>query len=181
MENLAIKWNIQFEDVMSAFQGVEVALRNDWLNVKVEKLELMTKDPQLSKISEQLVRAKNKEFMKLQKLVNYDYILNKDKKEIMQDISRRAEVAKHHATTFTRTAKITLARSSNFTDAINAGAKKFEYRGPTYNARLFCADKVGRVFTLDEIMGMSNGQLDPVYCFCGGYNCRHRWLPVWDG
>lgn len=34
------------------------------------------------------------------------------------------------------------------------------------------------IYTLAEINNMSNGQLEPVIAYGGGYNCRHEWRPI---
>lgn len=47
------------------------------------------------------------------------------------------------------------------------------------NSRHFCRVHLDRVFTLDHVELMDNGQgLSPVRIFRGGHRCRHRWTPV---
>jgi len=53
--------------------------------------------------------------------------------------------------------------------------------GAVAGARPFCRERVGKVYSIDEIRGMSNGQGLAVEYFCGGWNCRHRWVAVASG
>lgn len=65
----------------------------------------------------------------------------------------------------------------------DAGFTKYLYIGPDDDViRPFCADRVGRVFTLEEIEEWADDPnapegLDPKI-FGGGYNCRHKLIPV---
>lgn len=71
--------------------------------------------------------------------------------------------------------------------AREGGAEKWEYFGDTEkDTRDFCRSMLGRVMTEDEIrekwsseswQGKSDG--DP-FIVCGGYNCKHEWLPVFE-
>jgi len=51
------------------------------------------------------------------------------------------------------------------------------------NTRPFCRRLVGKVFAVEQIEAMNNGQLAPVKVYAGGWNCIHSWLwvdPDWD-
>lgn len=55
----------------------------------------------------------------------------------------------------------------------------FAYMGPVdAKTRDFCLSHVGKVYTREQIDGMSNGQLSNVFLTGGGYNCRHVWQEV---
>lgn len=54
----------------------------------------------------------------------------------------------------------------------------FRYDGPVTNMRPFCAARIGQVFSLKEIRAMKSPNGLPVEQYCGGYNCRHRWVRV---
>lgn len=59
----------------------------------------------------------------------------------------------------------------------------FIYLGPIDKVtRPFCSGVLtGRtpaIYTLSEINGMKNDQIEPVITYGGGYNCRHVWRPV---
>jgi len=66
----------------------------------------------------------------------------------------------------------------------SAGLKDGLYYGDARaNTRPFCLRCIGRVFTLEQIQKMDNGQLSPVKIYAGGWNCIHSWLwvdPEWD-
>jgi hypothetical protein len=59
----------------------------------------------------------------------------------------------------------------------------FYYGDARVNTRPFCLRCIGKVFTLQDIEQMDNGQLSPVKIYAGGWNCIHSWLwvdPEWD-
>ena len=53
------------------------------------------------------------------------------------------------------------------------------YDGPDdAKKRPFCRAVIGRVYTLEAIRRLDNGQGLPVETYRGGYNCRHRLSPI---
>jgi len=44
--------------------------------------------------------------------------------------------------------------------------------------REFCAAHIDKVYSLGEVENMQNNFGQPALVYCGGYNCRHRWAPV---
>ena len=55
----------------------------------------------------------------------------------------------------------------------------FAYFGPVDDrTRSFCLQRVGKVYTRQQIDRMDNGQLGNVFLSGGGYNCRHTWTEV---
>lgn len=62
------------------------------------------------------------------------------------------------------------------------GIEKFEYVGPYDKVtRPFCRERVGGIFTREQILSWDNDQGLPASIYLGGYNCRHRLEPVIDG
>lgn len=60
-----------------------------------------------------------------------------------------------------------------------AGLNNFLYAGPKDERnRPFCAERVNKVFSREQIATWDNGQGLPADIFCGGYNCRHELVPV---
>ena len=56
---------------------------------------------------------------------------------------------------------------------------KFEYFGANDGrTRSFCREHIGKVYTLNQIEKLDNGQGLSVLQYKGGYNCRHDWIPV---
>jgi hypothetical protein len=55
---------------------------------------------------------------------------------------------------------------------------RFLYTGPADpKNRAFCMQHVGKTYTKEQILNMSNDQGTVVWLTCGGYKCRHRWTP----
>jgi hypothetical protein len=94
---------------------------------------------------------------------------------------------RRYASTYVRDATSQYSRASSMSMAREAGAEKWEYFGDTEkDTRDFCRSMLGRVMTEGEIrekwsseswQGKSDG--DP-FIVCGGYNCKHEWLPVFE-
>lgn len=94
---------------------------------------------------------------------------------------------RRYASTYVRDATSQYSRASSMAMAREAGIQKWEYFGDTEkDTRDFCRSMLGRVMTEDEIrekwsseswQGKSDG--DP-FIVCGGYNCKHEWLPVFE-
>ena len=94
---------------------------------------------------------------------------------------------RRYASTYVRDATSQYSRASSIAIAKEAGIEKWEYFGDTEkDTREFCRNMLGRVMTEDEIrekwsseswQGKSDG--DP-FIVCGGYNCKHEWLPVFE-
>lgn len=66
-----------------------------------------------------------------------------------------------------------------------AGVQRYKYAGPRSGTaktpdapRPFCRSLLGRVFTVEEIQQMNNGQTSNVFTTGGGFKCRHRWVPI---
>lgn len=63
--------------------------------------------------------------------------------------------------------------------AVKAGISRFLYVGPRdYRNRPFCTERIGNIYSRDEILAMENDHGLPVILFCGGWGCRHVWAPV---
>jgi hypothetical protein len=63
-----------------------------------------------------------------------------------------------------------------------AGVKRYRYAGATPE-RPFCQSLLStgnpsKPYRIEEIQMMDNGQTSNVFATRGGYNCRHRWIPV---
>ena len=70
-------------------------------------------------------------------------------------------------------------RVVQYEQARMAGLNSFLYAGPRDERnRPFCAERVNKVFSREQISQWDNGQGLPADIFCGGYNCRHELVPV---
>lgn len=107
-----------------------------------------------------------------------DSYQNDDKDKAIKLMKVLVNKATFRAETLISTMSIANNRANAFTKAADKGIKKFKYVGAESNAREFCRTKVNKVYTIEEINNLDNGQGLPVKYFCGGYNCRHRWVAV---
>ena len=80
--------------------------------------------------------------------------------------------------TLSRTFSRGIDRLINFNQAMVIGIKYFKYVGNPTPERDFCKLHYGKTYHIDEIDKLDNGQIPDVFTNCGGYNCRHMWLPV---
>lgn len=70
-------------------------------------------------------------------------------------------------------------RSVTKRKAKELGLEKFIYLGPDDSiTRPFCRERVGNIYTLDEIDSWDNDTDLPADIYLGGYNCRHQLRPV---
>ncbi len=99
--------------------------------------------------------------------------------ELENIIAHRVAGVRHKARTIGNTALLAFTRADRFRKADVAGVQKFKYVGPSPE-RAICREWYKRTFTLSEINQLDNKQISPVRLYCGGYNCRHQWIPVID-
>lgn len=107
------------------------------------------------------------------------YIQADEPKKALAVMNNLSSVAKTRGGTILNTLEIGNNRANVIENAKKRGITKFRYEGPTgILSRGFCKSRVGNVYTIEEIELMDNMQRLPVLYFCGGYNCRHRWVAV---
>lgn len=96
-------------------------------------------------------------------------------------VDGKSDEIKARIDTELNTAVAGFSRAINQKKAADAGANKFLYEGPDDGrTRPFCAERVGKIFTLDEIKSWDNDQGLPAEIYLGGWNCRHRLLAMSD-
>lgn len=84
-----------------------------------------------------------------------------------------------HLNTEIRTQTLAFNRSVTLQKSEDLGLELFLYVGPEDDiTRPFCRERVGQIFTRDEIDGWDNGQGLPANVYLGGYNCRHHLRPI---
>lgn len=106
-------------------------------------------------------------------------------KEMLDVLTYRFGISSGKSQTLIETTVRGFDRASTFAAANNAGITTFIYDGPSSNIRPFCEDLIkrssrGEKFTLADIERLDNGQGLNVIVHCGGYNCRHRWKPLFS-
>jgi hypothetical protein len=101
------------------------------------------------------------------------------KEVVGKDMARYASQQVHDALT-------QFDRTVNTKIALDSGAEKFVYRGSDdEKTRSFCRKHVGKTYTIDEINEIWQGEWSGksssnAFVSAGGYNCRHRFRPVFD-
>lgn len=98
-------------------------------------------------------------------------------KTIARRVADKVNATSHQIQTASNTSGMAMDRALRIEQAQAAGVEYFLYDGPP-GERDFCNHKVGKVFHIDQIRKMRNGQSLPVEYYCGGYNCRHDWVPL---
>lgn len=96
-----------------------------------------------------------------------------------KDMARYASQQVHDALT-------QFDRTVNTKIALDSGATKFKYTGTLVaKSRPHCREHFGKVYTIDEINEIWQGEWSGksssnAFVSAGGYNCRHRFRPVFD-
>lgn len=99
--------------------------------------------------------------------------------QIVRDLGAVLDDTEPHVRTAYDTAVSIYGRQVEALQAGDDPATPFLYAGPAdAKMRPFCAERVGRVFTREDVDAMDNGQLDNVFQTGGGYNCRHQFIEV---
>lgn len=109
-----------------------------------------------------------------ERLVNVDVEQKNAIRRIFEDVML-SEKQKSYVKTWVHTLEASASQAQFIKTSLESGIKYYKYVGPPPE-RGFCKQHYGKTYTIDEIVSLSNGQgLDPLL-FCGGYNCRHRWV-----
>jgi len=104
------------------------------------------------------------------------------KNENFREITRRLigtdEKVTLYADTIARTQVKGYARTAKAEKARIAEVFLYEYAGILRRTtRPFCRALLGTTHHIDRINQMRNGNLNPVWQYCGGWNCYHDWEP----
>ena len=113
-----------------------------------------------------------------QKAVNkvLDLIKDGNTDDAVKAIKRAANTVHYRAATIVNTLQIGKSRATAFDMAVANGAKRAKYVGAKLNARPACLKRLNNTYTIAEIEAMPDEQGLAVKDFCGGHNCKHRWL-----
>ena len=137
-------------------------------------------------LTEKIFRDQGNEFARLEGEINQELVtrvselLGQDKwqSEIKNAIEDILGKELSYAETLTNTAIQGFSRVHTIADVLKQPEAKMKYVGPPAE-RPFCQHHLGNTYTIAEIRRMSNGQGLWVLIYCGGYNCKHRWLRVY--
>ncbi len=99
--------------------------------------------------------------------------------DLVRDVAKVVDSAESRIQTLYDTAVSIYGRQVEGEAAGDDPETPFAYMGPVDDkTRDFCLDRVGKVFTRQEIDEMDNAQIANVFLTGGGYNCRHVWQEV---
>lgn len=98
--------------------------------------------------------------------------------EIENKIRKTGKAWGGHARNLRNTVEIAYNRATSLDIQRKAGFEFFRLVGPVLGARQWCKDHIDKVYTIEEIEKLNNGQGLAVREFAGGYNCRHHWEGV---
>ncbi len=99
-------------------------------------------------------------------------------KELATNISKVGGQASAYADTLAKTQVKRFGRISKYNKSLIADVQYYEYAGILHETiRPFCYACLRKIFRIDKILRMKNGNLEPVIINCGGWNCIHDWEP----
>lgn len=92
---------------------------------------------------------------------------------------RRIKIEERHIETEIFTTKLALNNLKRAAEFKNGGVQHLRYAGPSGTERPFCKEHINRVYKIQEAEKIKNHFGQPALVYAGGYNCRHRWVPVY--
>lgn len=126
-------------------------------------------------INENIQRRLIKIFNKHLQSLNYD--------ELKDEVTKVLNLQKHYQNTIVNTTIAGLDNIKNINNKVNEYIKhnrnlpKFKFAGAPPE-RPFCKLHYNKIYTIEQIKTLNNGQGLPVISHLGGYNCRHFWQLV---
>lgn len=99
--------------------------------------------------------------------------------ELTRELSSIDQKAERYARTLAFTQIKRYGRAGKYQKALLAGVEYFQYGGVLRETtRRFCRICLHKIFHINTIFRMRNGNLEPVILNCGGWNCIHNWEPA---
>lgn len=120
----------------------------------------------------------------MQRAIDLGVSSNASLAEVTQAVADAIEVTFSKAGAAVETAVMGAGRLALMRQAERGGEAAgeemlFLYDGPDDGkVREFCADNVGKVFTMEALKALDNGTGFPVVPYLGGVRCRHRASPI---
>jgi len=102
---------------------------------------------------------------------------NIDYNKATKDITALLGGVDRYTKTLLNTGLGVITESIRINNAVTAGIGYYKYSG-VIPEREFCIKHYNKVYTLDQINKLDNGQGLSVLFYRGGYNCRHFWKPI---
>lgn len=183
----AVKLFLEQNNIASALQSEVMSNAQQ----QIKSLSKTTMRPELRAATQTLYRAMSEGVARIKSQIVSDIESSlqdglkagKSSKEMLDVLTYRFGISSGKSQTLIETTARGFDRASTFAKASEAGVERFVYDGPSTNVRPFCENlikrsKNGESFSLSDIDQLDNGQGLKVIIHCGGYNCRHRWKPL---
>jgi len=101
------------------------------------------------------------------------------RRRLLSDLARTIDRSEAQIATLYDTTVSIYGREVEAASATPGKATRFVYLGPVDDkTRPWCLQYVGRVLNRQEIDGLDNGQIGPVFLTGGGWRCRHQWTEI---
>lgn len=128
-----------------------------------------------------LEKTMSKLFTVRNTITSFEY----NRKDIFDFLVQNTKVSPQHAFTVANTELMGIDRLSRKMQGDKLGFNEYKYLGPDDDlTRPFCAEHIGVVRDKSYWENVQNETgPNPVFEYCGGYNCRHRlvmWLTDWQ-
>jgi hypothetical protein len=108
---------------------------------------------------------------------SYGLLTQRPVNDLLDDLAESIDVETTQARTLYDTTVNVFGRQVEAMKAKDGDV--FAYMGPAdVKLRPFCRERVGKVFTREQIDAMDNGQLPQPFLTGGGHNCRHTFVAV---
>jgi len=156
---------------------VEKELEKSFMDEKVKPI-----DENVKKQLNELIKKSNFAVTELQQKIEKELIKSLNSGDFVKSLERglrKIKVAERHINTEIYTTKAALNNLKKSMDYKTAGVKYLRYAGPLGTERPFCKLHINKVYKFEEVEEMLNNFGQPALIYCGGYNCRHRWVPMY--
>lgn len=181
------KFGIGFEEAEAARKRFEKKLMDEWVNSKTKEKDSKIKNTGADNNADgAFAKIKGKVNRDIKRTIDRALKRKLSQAETQKLLKRILNGIKADAATIGRTARMGKIRSDFIIKSLQNGIIHFRFAGPTGasrtmdRARDFCLRHLGKVFSIEEILALDNGQGLPVLIYMGGYNCRHWWEAVPD-
>jgi len=181
LERLSEKFQIELSEAETARKSIENKFMNEWVDKRTE-----LSDSGAFNLTANFAKVGGKLNTDVFRAIDRGLRNNMSMKQISDLVRRVGVLGEHHSRTAGRTAKMGKLRTEYLANHLKAGCKEFKYAGPTGASatqdepRDFCRKHLGKIYTIEQILKLNNGQGLSVLIYMGGYNCRHRWEAVYN-
>ena len=181
LKKLSMQYDVGFAKADSIRKNIEKSLLNLWADERTTKTADKIQNTGVENNADgAFAQMQGKVNRDVKKAVDRGLKNNYSLNQITTIVNRSLNSGKHVARTIARTAQMAKIRSDYLLFHIKNGCTKFRYDGPGSGTRDFCGLHKGKIYTIQEILKLNNGQGLPVLIYMGGWNCRHWWTAIYD-